>query len=165
MLDRRRLHPMDGGARTWGGQKAVVSGASCWCGPVLFGLAAFATRPRWIEQSITYSLLTRGGPKDDALRCRLLHILATVRAVAGKGNSSDGLEDLPKRVLTVACGFRLAGKESESSSAVRSTLGAQEHVSGVVACVQAAGEVVQVGHQEHFDAAVDHRVDDLQGDL
>lgn len=24
-------------------------------------------RPRWIEQSITYSLLTREGPKDDGL--------------------------------------------------------------------------------------------------
>jgi len=85
--------------------------------------------------------------------------------VTGKGNFSGGAEDLPKRVLTVACGFRLPGKESERSSAVRSTLGAQEHVSGVVACVQAAAEVVEVRHEEYFDAAVDHRVDDLQGDL
>ena len=30
-------------------------------------------RPRWIKQSITYSLLTRGGPQDDGL----IHLIKT----------------------------------------------------------------------------------------
>lgn len=102
---------------------------------------------------------------DDIFHRRTLPTYIWLLSLNPPAGERPGAEDLPEGVLTVTCGFGLAGKESESSSAVRSTLGAQEHVSGVVACVQALGEVVEMGNQEYFDPAVDHRVDDVPGEL
>ena len=57
----------------------------------------------------------------------------------------------PERILAVAGGLRFGGDEPEGAQTVVTPLGPQEQVLGVVAGVQAVGEVVQVGDEHHFN--------------
>src|SRR5487761_361656 len=74
-------------------------------------------------------------------------------------------EYLPVEVLAVACGQRFAFEQPEGAPTVGSPLGAQEQRLARVLGEAALSQVVQVSDEDHPDAGLGQRADDLPGDL